>query len=109
MLASVAGGKKVPVFLSGDFNATPETAIIQNLMKQGPFADPFLEFGLPVANSGTFHDFTGRAGEERLDYIFHNDQATALEYGKLVKANAGVNHNKYPSDHFPVWTLFQMK
>lgn len=109
MLARIAGGKTIPVFLSGDFNATPNTDIIHHLMEAGDFSDPFSELKLPLTESGTFHDFTGCAGTARLDYLFHNRQAVPLQYGRLTQANAGAHRRQYASDHFPIWALFRLK
>ncbi len=90
-----------PYVLTGDFNAGEDNPVVTSII-----ASPLkpvdswrrLHPDIVPAESGTFHSFTGKLSEAKIDHIFV--PATA----KLIDAEI-MHFNKdgtYPSDHFPV-------
>lgn len=80
----------LPVVLTGDFNATPDSAAYRRLAAAMTDAWGKRPGGL------SFHDFTGVA-DRRIDYIFL-DGARASGTTVVSDRPGGI----YPSDHFPV-------
>ncbi len=117
----------VPVIVTGDFNAGPQSPAIRYMrgeaeaavsagdrtpqMAASP-ASPRLVDTLVVAGSlpgpgldGTFHDFAGKTDGPRIDFVFTD---------KVIEtAGAGIDHfndgGRFPSDHFAVWAKLRLK
>ena len=87
-----------PVFLTGDMNATPESAPVRQALavlrdsaslSQTPHAGP----------EKTFNGFKfGKPPTARIDYIFVSAGIRVLAHATADDSQAGL----YPSDHFPV-------
>lgn len=95
----------LPVILTGDFNLTPDTEPIQLIKK---YLSDCREVTVepPYGPIGTFQNFQpGTEGENRIDYIFVNDQVKVLKYGVLSDSK----DNRMPSDHLPVFAKVQLK
>jgi endonuclease/exonuclease/phosphatase family metal-dependent hydrolase len=91
-LAPIAG--KLPIVLTGDMNATPDSAAYRLLA--GRLTDAWVASPVRVGPDRTFHDFTGMA-DRRIDYIF-------VRGFTPLRAEVRTDHSGklYPSDHFPV-------
>ena len=91
-----------PQFLTGDFNAGPESACHRIFTEAaGRSAEPFRDvFQNDV--SGTFHKFTGRAVSDRVDWILWRQGARLKDKRIITDQFDGI----YPSDHFPVYAAF---
>jgi endonuclease/exonuclease/phosphatase family metal-dependent hydrolase len=91
-LAPIAG--KLPIVLTGDMNATPDSAAYRLLA--GRLTDAWIASPVRVGPDRTFHDFTGMA-DRRIDYIF-------VRGFTPLRAEVRTDHSGklYPSDHFPV-------
>jgi len=90
----------LPVIITGDFNARPESDVIRHVLESGEFKDSRLIAQNKVERPGTFHAF-GRVPEERkdyIDYIFVTDQISVLSYEVLPEKLNDI----YVSDHTPV-------
>ena len=94
-------GSKAPVIVTGDFNVGPDNPVVA-VMQKGPpvFTDAWLSLhkDTPAAESGTFHDFSGKQDGGHIDYIFSSPEITPLESAILHDNKDG----HYPSDHFPI-------
>ncbi|UBM60110.1 endonuclease/exonuclease/phosphatase family protein [Marinilongibacter aquaticus] len=91
-------GDKATVFLTGDFNSTPDTEQIQVLSKALNDSRKVTEEA-PYGPEGTFNSFKFDAPmDKRIDYIFVSNHVEVLKYGVLTDAL----HKRYPSDHQPV-------
>ena len=93
--------KKLPVFFTGDFNATPETDVIGNIKKVMNDARD-LSVAKPFGPSGTFNNFEfNKPVTLLIDYIFISSAAnvTVNKYAVLSDSY----DLKYPSDHLPVF------
>ena len=96
-------GGDLPVILTGDFNAEPESDVIKQVTDT---ADPeHLTDARTVADlvygpNWTFHDFSSIPYEhrERIDYIFVKNGLEVLKYGILAETEG----NAHLSDHAPV-------
>ena len=96
-------GGDLPVILTGDFNAEPESDVIKQVTDT---ADPeHLTDARTVADlvygpNWTFHDFGSIPYEhrERIDYIFVKNGLEVLKYGILAETEG----DAYLSDHAPV-------
>ncbi|NKJ44591.1 endonuclease/exonuclease/phosphatase family protein [Novosphingobium sp. SG720] len=84
----------LPVVLTADLNATPDSAAYATLTAN--LADSRQRAANPLGPEATFHDFTGQA-QDRIDYI--------LVRGWRVRNYAALTDHQgagWPSDHFPI-------
>ncbi len=97
-IVELTGNSSTPVILTGDFNLTPETIPVQ-LMKQ-KMNDAYEVTQIPPYGPvGTFNGFRrNHPLDNRIDYIFVNNQVKVQRYGALTDAW----ENRWPSDHLPV-------
>lgn len=88
------------VFVTGDFNATPDDEPIQVLYESGGLKDSYqITRQPPYGTVSTFNAFrvTHRVGE-RIDYIWVTEGVTVNKYGTLND----IQYGHFPSDHYPV-------
>ena len=97
-IKSIAGN--LPFFCTGDFNATPDSEPIQILYNDGTLIDSYKITKLPPYGPvGTYQGFKIQTRPEgRIDYIFVSKGIQINKHGVLTD----INHNRLPSDHFPV-------
>ncbi|MDX1619310.1 MAG: endonuclease/exonuclease/phosphatase family protein, partial [Balneolaceae bacterium] len=96
-------GESVPVIVTGDFNAAPDsdpysvlTAELRDAMKVSlhPHYGPEATF---LAEGGPFNVGSGKEGR-RIDYIFVNERVEVKHHGIIGTFREG----RFPSDHLPV-------
>ncbi len=95
---------KQPIVVTGDFNCDQGSEPYQELLKENLLRDSFR--GVHPNRSddeGTFHGFNGKPGKDRIDWILATEQFHATE-AAIDRTHAD---GRYPSDHFPVTTVFQ--
>ena len=101
---ALTAGSPHPVFLAGDFNCVPGSPALA-LLRAAGLADTWEEAGLPFGQDGTYHAFKGDRTGEHIDFVFRRGT------GKLVSLE--VNHRsergRYPSDHFPLQVVMDMR
>lgn len=97
-IKKIAGS--MPVFVTGDFNATPDSKPIKIIYDSGILKDSYLVTEEPPYGTvGTFNSFSLDAPmENRIDYIWVTPQVTVKKYGVLND----IQYGRFPSDHFPV-------
>ena len=97
-LQKIAGN--TPVFVTGDFNATPQSEPIQIIYGSKLLNDSYLVTEEPPYGTiGTFNSYSmDSPGENRIDYIWVTPQIKVKKYGVLNELPYG----RFPSDHFPV-------
>ncbi|WP_202842435.1 endonuclease/exonuclease/phosphatase family protein [Luteimonas saliphila] len=88
----------VPVILVGDFNDVPGGAVHRALA--GTLRDAWTQAPLREGPEGTFHGFTGDAGN-RIDWVLHR----GLRVRRARTLDQPVD-GRLPSDHFPVLVDF---
>lgn len=90
----------LPVFCTGDFNATPDDEPIQLIYNDGKLMDSFrITQQPPYGTEGTFNSFNLNSPmKDRIDYIWVTKNITVIKYGTLNEQQYG----RFPSDHFPV-------
>lgn len=93
-----------PVLLTGDFNLEPTSEPIQFLSEK--FDDSYVHsVQLPFGSVGTFNGFECKETfASRIDYIFTSkSNVKVLKYATFTDSK----NCRYPSDHFPVFILFE--
>jgi endonuclease/exonuclease/phosphatase family metal-dependent hydrolase len=97
---------KAPFFLIGDFNLNEKSAPIQLLAKH--FNDSRqVSAQTPFGPFGTFTGFSyTQPVQDRIDYIFcSRDKVMVKKYAVLTDSK----DHRFPSDHFPVMIVAEMK
>ncbi len=90
----------LPVFLMGDFNATPEDEPVKLIVKELCDSRNMCDLP-PFGPEGTYNGFdVCKNPEKRIDYIFVSRQKVAV---KKYAVLAEVKDLKFPSDHLPVY------
>ena len=96
-------GSPPPVLVMGDLNVAEANPAVRYLTGQEGatpvrLADTFRLVHPKATDVGTFHEFTGKAGADKIDYIFVRGGTKVLKAAILHNQRDG----RYPSDHFPV-------
>jgi endonuclease/exonuclease/phosphatase family metal-dependent hydrolase len=109
-IEAIAGA--LPVIILGDFNVPPTSSIHARFTRPDslkpdfkPFRDVWESLGQSETVAGTFHNFTGQPEEPRIDWILVSPDFKLLSVQKITFQQAG----RYPSDHFPVLAVFQLR
>ncbi|KZE13705.1 endonuclease [Sphingomonas hankookensis] len=91
-MRGIAG--RLPVVVTGDLNAQPDSAAYR--VFTGALTDAWQQAPKRSGPVLTFHDFTGTP-DRRIDYVF-------VRGLRPVSARVATDHRgpRYPSDHFPV-------
>jgi endonuclease/exonuclease/phosphatase family metal-dependent hydrolase len=90
----------LPVIITGDFNARPDSEVIERMLSSGEYRDARLVSPDVAGLEGTFHGF-GRIPADRrgrIDYIFVNPSFDVTAYAVLPERRDGI----CVSDHAPV-------
>jgi len=95
-------GLGTPILLVGDFNAAAKNNKAYDILTDGGFFTDIWQ----GPEEGTFHDFTGTAGDlGRIDWIFTRGKVDVVSPPQVVKFNKA---GQYPSDHFAVAAKVRM-
>lgn len=88
------------MFVTGDFNAVPDSDPISIISESGTLNDSYLvSVEKPYGTIGTTNSFKLDAPmKNRIDYIWVTPNITVTKYGVLNDMQYG----RFPSDHFPV-------
>jgi len=97
--------KNLPVIMAGDFNSTPDSKPYQVLA--AAYTDARMVSEVPAYGPlATFNGFRfDQEPTERIDYIFINGKTRVKRYAVLTNSQG----QRYPSDHFPVFTELVIK
>ncbi len=95
--------KEVPVIVTGDFNAVPASPPYAALT--GNLEDARLTAARRIGPDGTNGGFRGDTEGRRIDWILYRGGFDVQESETVVYSREG----HYPSDHFPVLTVFNLK
>lgn len=93
--------KGLPIVLTGDFNATPDSEAHRRLA--AVLTDVWATSPTKTGPEGTFHDFTGKP-QAMIDYIMVRGFAPVSV--AVLTDHAG---DRYPSDHFPIVAVLRRK
>jgi endonuclease/exonuclease/phosphatase family metal-dependent hydrolase len=94
-----------PVVLTGDFNATPDSPAVLEILKI--LTDTYtLSTMPPYGPTGTWNafDYNSRL-DQRIDYIFVSKGFNVMKYANITDA---VNQ-RFPSDHLPVFVRLKIE
>jgi len=86
----------MPTVLSGDFNATPQSACHRVFEQAG------LKNVWDSRKPGTYHGFSGKVQGGCIDWILFGGGLSAVQAAVIRDRYAG----RYPSDHFPIRAEF---
>jgi endonuclease/exonuclease/phosphatase family metal-dependent hydrolase len=90
---------RIPVIITGDFNALPESPGYREFNTNGNLKEVF--YG---DYSGTYHGFTGEHSDRHIDWILYKGSMELLKKTKIIDQYQG----GYLSDHFPVLAEFRI-
>ncbi len=110
LIAKEATDKNIPFIFTGDLNCGPFSAPLQaltNEKKGGPFLDTQLAAEKKGLSVGTYHGFLGTPLSLRIDFVLCTPHFAVKEAKIIYKIREGNPHNRFPSDHFPVWALLE--
>lgn len=88
----------LPVICTGDFNAGPDDPAISQITETGLLKDAYKKAEKRSGCTNTFHNYDGKPGISRIDFLFVTMEFKVKSYTTLD----GEIDNYYPSDHFPV-------
>ena len=96
----------VPAIIVGDFNCPPSEPCRAVFTGEKPeFAPEGASFFQPVFQDlghGTFHGFTGKPGDDQIDWILYRGNIEPVKREVVLDKFADI----YPSDHFPLFAAF---
>jgi endonuclease/exonuclease/phosphatase family metal-dependent hydrolase len=102
-IKEIAG--QAPVLFTGDLNGGRDSEWYQTLATSDLLTDVFTKVKFPYANNSSMNGFRTPRGRTVIDHIFMTKQFTASRWGILTDSYFG----KYPSDHFPVLGVVELK
>ena len=110
-------GGKLPVILTGDFNADQNSRCYMTIVNSKVLSDAYECAGIRYAVTGTFNAFDpNRKTTTRIDHIFLTSHFSVDRYGTLtdtyripVKNMENAFQARNPSDHFPVVAIIEYK
>ncbi len=92
--------QRLPLFLTGDFNAPAEGEVHSMLTEK--LEDAWMTAYETHGPEGTLHGFGKFKGTRRIDWILHRNTGQTLEAETVTHTSLGL----YPSDHYPVCATF---
>ena len=99
MLMQHIGRKSIPFVLTGDFNATPDSAAIKMICAT---ADRLGTVDATAEISNSFHDYGRRTQDLKIDYIFTNLPTDAKKSYAVPNTPDG-----FYSDHFALCSMIE--
>lgn len=94
----------IPVFVMGDMNIPESNEWISYMKNQG-LRDTYREMKPNIQDDGTFHDWTGRTSDEKIDYIFGVGLFKTIE-AKIIH---DLVDGQFATDHFPIFSKVQVE
>lgn len=96
----------LPLIITGDFNIDQNNESYLLLVTSGIVKDVYELSPIRYTPSSTFNGWGKSLREnQRIDHIFITNELIVKKYGILTDTYMG----KYPSDHFPVFTVLEWK
>lgn len=92
-----------PVVVTGDFNATADSAVHRQLREV--FSDAWERAGTRFGPAGTLHGFGARPPTQRIDWILFRAPWIVRHARTVTHTREG----RHPSDHFPVTATFDIE
>ncbi|MCP5118947.1 MAG: endonuclease/exonuclease/phosphatase family protein [bacterium] len=93
----------LPFLMTGDFNASAGGEV-HELFKTR-LRDAWETAAETTGPEGTFHGFSGEPGDRRIDWILFEAPWKARSAETITYDEQG----RYPSDHFPVFAIFELR
>lgn len=103
-IRAIAEGE--PVIFMGDLNGGNDSEWYKRVAQSGTLRDTYKLAKDPYTNNGTFNDFgKNLSSDEIIDHLFVTKDFSVRKWGILSDSY----HGKYPSDHFPVMAVLDLK
>lgn len=104
LMTKLLSENKYPFFLTGDFNATPESEAIKTITNQPGIKE--LTEGVPDT-AATYHGYGTLKEGYKIDYIFTNKETKLAENSLTVHEDCvdGI----YLSDHYPISVIAEIE
>ncbi len=105
-IREIAGN--APAIFTGDLNGGHNSDWYLTLKNSGVLTDTYTQVKYPYANNASFNAFGAEkalASNEIIDHIFVTKQFLAKKWGVLTDTYRG----KFPSDHFPVMAIVEVR
>lgn len=98
--------KDKPVIFMGDLNGGNKSEWYKRVAESGLLKDAYKLAKEPYTNNGSFNNFgKNLASDEIIDHIFVTKDFSVKKWGILSDSY----HGKYPSDHFPIMAVLDLK
>jgi endonuclease/exonuclease/phosphatase family metal-dependent hydrolase len=102
-------GEAMPVLVTGDLNSGEESKQVRELLGGAPGARLFNAYREMHPTKGpdeaTFHEFSGKTAGSPIDYILY----TAPFVVRKAAIDRTSRQGRYPSDHFPVTAILELR
>jgi endonuclease/exonuclease/phosphatase family metal-dependent hydrolase len=95
--------ERLPVIVTGDFNAPAGGEVYRVLTER--LHDAWRTAARRSGPETTFHGFTGKPGNARIDWILYRPSEIRVPESETVTRQEGGRH---PSDHFPVFAVLEL-
>lgn len=102
-IKEIAGDQ--PVMLTGDFNGARDSEWYLTIANSGVLKDVYAGVKFPYENNSSMNAFKAPRGTAVIDHVFMSKHFSALKWGILTDTYFG----KFPSDHFPILTVVNLK
>ncbi|MEZ5402460.1 MAG: endonuclease/exonuclease/phosphatase family protein [Bryobacteraceae bacterium] len=93
----------VPLILTGDFNAGAPGADPYKILS-AILTDSRVAAARKLGPEGTWSGFKGESTDRRIDWILYRGAISTLESETVTYNESG----RYPSDHYPVFAVFEL-
>ncbi|KGE14238.1 endonuclease/exonuclease/phosphatase family protein [Sphingobacterium deserti] len=94
-----------PVLLTGDFNGDRESSWYKRIADSGSIVDVHAKVSHPYQNNSSANAFRKPKNNRVIDHVFMSKHFDAIKWGILTDTYFG----KFPSDHFPILTVLELK
>ncbi|TDS13893.1 endonuclease/exonuclease/phosphatase family metal-dependent hydrolase [Sphingobacterium paludis] len=94
-----------PVVLTGDFNGDRESSWYKTIASSGTLVDVHANVNHPYQNNSSANGFRKPRSNRIIDHVFISTHFNAIKWGVLTDTYFG----KFPSDHFPILTVLELK
>lgn len=95
--------EEMPIILMGDFNAQPNSKVIEKLRKDTKTFKAVQDLKTELYKMATMGGFKGKTKGRHIDYIFVSEELNVLDVEIVHYDKSG----KQPSDHYPIMAVLE--
>jgi endonuclease/exonuclease/phosphatase family metal-dependent hydrolase len=97
--------RRMPIIVTGDFNADKRSPVYRRLTRGGALLDVFRQSSGPTTDEGSFHGYGTMIPPASIDWILISRHFAVVS----AEVDQYVERNRFPSDHYPVETTLRWK